>query len=49
MGIKIASDHLPFLGGCGSILKLKNAPQTLQKMWLSHPEFMKVVADCWKE
>ncbi|XP_026384454.1 uncharacterized protein LOC113280031 [Papaver somniferum] len=43
VGLRVASDHAPLLGGCVNIPKLKNAPMRFQKMWLSHPNFMDVV------
>ncbi|XP_026446086.1 uncharacterized protein LOC113346789 [Papaver somniferum] len=49
VGLRIASDHSPLLGGCANIPKPKNVPQKFQKLWLSHPTFMQVVQDCWSE
>ncbi|XP_026398736.1 uncharacterized protein LOC113294558 [Papaver somniferum] len=42
VGIRIASDHSPLLGGCANIPKPCNVPLRFQKMWLEHPEFMKL-------
>ncbi|XP_026378819.1 uncharacterized protein LOC113273290 [Papaver somniferum] len=47
VGMRIVSDHAPLLGGCASIPKPQNVPRIFQKMWLSHPNFLNVVADCW--
>ncbi|XP_026453554.1 uncharacterized protein LOC113354436 [Papaver somniferum] len=49
VGLRIASDHAPLLGGCASVPKPKNVPLRFQKMWLEHPTFMKVVQDSWAE
>ncbi|XP_026410465.1 uncharacterized protein LOC113305662 [Papaver somniferum] len=47
VGLRIASDHSPLLGGNVSIPKPKNTPMKFQKMWISHPEFLEVVQQCW--
>ncbi|XP_026417310.1 uncharacterized protein LOC113312789 [Papaver somniferum] len=49
VGLRIDSDHAPLLDGCANIPKPKNVSQKFQKMWISHPTFMKVVQDCWSE
>ncbi|XP_026396795.1 uncharacterized protein LOC113291484 [Papaver somniferum] len=49
VGLRIASDHAPLLGGCASIPKPKNVPMRFQKMWISHPTFMEIVEICWSE
>ncbi|XP_026399266.1 uncharacterized protein LOC113295131 [Papaver somniferum] len=49
VGLRIASDHAPLLGGCTSIPKPQNAPMRFQKMWISHPTYMEVVQQCWSE
>lgn len=40
-------DHSPLLGGCDGIPKPKNTPLIFQKLWLSYPDFLRVVADFW--
>ncbi|XP_026399197.1 uncharacterized protein LOC113295052 [Papaver somniferum] len=49
VGMRVVSDHAPLLGGCASIPKPNNVPRNFQKMWLSHPNFLQVVDDCWAE
>ncbi|XP_026451621.1 uncharacterized protein LOC113351933 [Papaver somniferum] len=49
VGLRIASDHSPLLGGCVSFPKPKNVPQKFQKIWIEHPNFMEVVTKCWYE
>ncbi|XP_026416501.1 uncharacterized protein LOC113311934 [Papaver somniferum] len=39
VGLRIASDHSPLLGGGAIIPKPSNAPFKFQKMWLTHPVF----------
>ncbi|XP_026395945.1 uncharacterized protein LOC113290569 [Papaver somniferum] len=45
VGMRIASDHAPLLGGCASCPKPKNVPQKFQKIWIDHPNFMEVVTN----
>ncbi|XP_026459208.1 uncharacterized protein LOC113359850 [Papaver somniferum] len=35
--------------GCANLPKPKNTPRKFQKIWLSHPEFMQVVSNCWSK
>lgn len=49
VGLRIVSDHAPLLGGCVSILKPTNALKRFQNMWISHPNFLQVVSECWLE
>ncbi|XP_026416850.1 uncharacterized protein LOC113312301 [Papaver somniferum] len=49
VGLRIAFDHAPLLGGCASIPKPPNIPFKFQKMWLSHSNFMEVISQCWNE
>ncbi|XP_026417146.1 uncharacterized protein LOC113312624 [Papaver somniferum] len=49
VGLRIASDHAPLLGGSESIPKPSNIPFKFQKMWLTHPGFMELVSKCWNE
>ncbi|XP_026435797.1 uncharacterized protein LOC113333589 [Papaver somniferum] len=45
VGLRVASDHFPLLGGCASVPKPKNVPLRFQKIWLEHSSFMSVVQD----
>ncbi|XP_026420217.1 uncharacterized protein LOC113316214 [Papaver somniferum] len=49
VGLRIASDHSPLLGGNVAVPKPKNVLWKFQKMWSSHPGFMEVVLQCWSE
>ncbi|XP_026416873.1 uncharacterized protein LOC113312325 [Papaver somniferum] len=49
VGLRMVFDHDPLLGGCASIPKPKNAPKIFQKMWISHPNFLQVMSECWLE
>ncbi|XP_026378142.1 uncharacterized protein LOC113272535 [Papaver somniferum] len=49
VGLRLASDHAPLLGGFASVPKPKNAPLRFQKMRPEHPTFMKVVENSWAE
>ncbi|XP_026452870.1 uncharacterized protein LOC113353514 [Papaver somniferum] len=49
VGLRVASDHAPLLGGGAQIPKPQNAPMRFHKMWISHPNFMEVVQKCWSE
>ncbi|XP_026433325.1 uncharacterized protein LOC113330711 [Papaver somniferum] len=49
VGLRIALDHAPLLGGCASIPKPHNTPMRFQKIWISHPTFMEVVEKCCSE
>ncbi|XP_026377693.1 uncharacterized protein LOC113271989 [Papaver somniferum] len=49
LGLRIASDHAPLLGGSVNIPKPKNIPWKFHKMWLSHSSFMEVVSQSWSE
>ncbi|XP_026395867.1 uncharacterized protein LOC113290481 [Papaver somniferum] len=49
VGLRVASDRSPLLGGGTQISKPHNAPMSFQKMWISHPKFMEVVEECWSE
>ncbi|XP_026396753.1 uncharacterized protein LOC113291433 [Papaver somniferum] len=43
------SDHSYLLGSDTEIPKPKNSPFKFQKMWISHPDFLKLVTESWKE
>ncbi|XP_026451527.1 uncharacterized protein LOC113351815 [Papaver somniferum] len=49
IGLRIASDHAPILGGCANIPKPRNFTYKFQKMWISHPNFMEIVQKSWSE
>ncbi|XP_026459386.1 uncharacterized protein LOC113360051 [Papaver somniferum] len=49
VGVKIASDHAPLLGGKLSNPKPKNSPFKFHKMWIYHPNFMETVQKSWSE
>ncbi|XP_026451371.1 uncharacterized protein LOC113351638 [Papaver somniferum] len=42
VGLRVASDHYPLMGGGAQISKPQNAPMRFQNMWISHPNFMEV-------
>ncbi|XP_026377624.1 uncharacterized protein LOC113271914 [Papaver somniferum] len=43
------SDHNILLGTNSDIQKPLNCPFKFQKMWISHPSFLQLVTDAWKE
>ncbi|XP_026383920.1 uncharacterized protein LOC113279438 [Papaver somniferum] len=49
VGTRGISDHAYLIGSDTIIPRATNIPFRFQKMWLSHPSFMKVVLNSWNE
>ncbi|XP_026410372.1 uncharacterized protein LOC113305566 [Papaver somniferum] len=49
VGLRVASDHAPLLGGCAGIPKPKNISWRFQRIWIDHPSFLAEVKQVWSK
>ncbi|XP_026410603.1 uncharacterized protein LOC113305820 [Papaver somniferum] len=49
VGIRVVSYNSHLMRGCENVPRPKNVPLRFQKMWLEHPDFMKMVEDSLAE